>query len=85
MSLLVTNTVIVDDNAMVIRSAAWRVAVESETEPETALALPLEFGREPDAERAKDALERAGLASEAALRFAGRGTVVRIMGESLAW
>ena len=86
MSLLITNQVIVDQRgAQVIEPAIWRVAVQSETEAETCLALPLNFGGERDAERAKAALERAGLVSEGVLRLAGEGAVIRIMGESLAW
>jgi len=85
MSLLITNQVIVDGSAQVIEHAVWRVAVASETEDETCLALPLNFGVERDAERAKAALERAGLVSEGVLRLAGEGAVIRNMGESLAW
>ncbi len=85
MPLLITNQVIVDRSATVIEPAVWRVAVvASETEAETCLALPLNFGRERDAERAKAALERAGLVSEDVLRLAGEVAVIRIMGESLA-
>lgn len=85
MSLLITNQVIVDLNNRVTEPAAWRVAVASETEAETCLSLPLKFGGERDAERAKAALERAGLVSVDSLRLAGEGAVIRVMGESLAW
>lgn len=85
MSLLITNQVIVDRNAKVIEPAIWRVAVASETEAETCLALPLKFGDQRDAERAKAALERVGLEREDVLRLAGEGAVIRIMGEALAW
>lgn len=83
MSLLVTNQVIVDLNDTVIEPAAWRVAVDRDGE--TCLALPLSFGAKRDAERAKAALERAGLVSEDVVRLAGAGAVIRIMGEALAW
>lgn len=86
MSLLIFfNQVVVDRNAKVIEPAVWRVAVASDTEAETCLALPLNFGVERDAERAKAALERLGLVSEGVLRLTGEGAVIRIMGESLAW
>ena len=86
MSLLITNQVIVDRNSnRVIEPAAWRVAVASETKAETCLSLPLKFGRERDAERAKASLEQAGLVSVGSLRLAGEGAVIRVMGESLAW
>lgn len=85
MSLLITNEVVLDRNAKVIEPAVWRVAVASETEAEICFALPLNFGVERDAERAKAALERLGLVSESVLRLTGEGTVIRIMGESLAW
>ncbi len=83
MSLLVTNQVIVDRSAAVIDLVAWRVAADRDDE--TCLALPLNFGAERDAERAKAALERAGLENEDALRRAGKEAVIRIMAESLAW
>ena len=85
MSLLITNQVVMDRSAKVIEPAVWRVAVESESDAETCFALPLNFGMERDAERAKAALERVGLVSEGVLRLAGEGAVIRIMGESLAW
>lgn len=85
MSLLVTNQVIVDRSAKVIEPAIWRVAVASENEAETCFALPLNFGGERDAERAKAALERAGLVSGGVLRLAGEEAVIQIMGEALAW
>ena len=85
MSLLITNQVVMDPNDTVIEPAGWRVAVASETQAEVCLALPLHFGAERDAERAKAALEQAGLVSEGVLRLAGEGAVIRIMGEALAW
>lgn len=83
MSLMITNQVVVDRNDAVIEPAAWRVATKRDAE--VCLALPLNFQRERDAERARAALERAGLESEDALRLASEGAVIRIMAESLAW
>jgi hypothetical protein len=59
MSLLITNQVVLDPHDTVIEPAGWRVAVDSETEADTWLALPLHFGGERDAERAKAALAKA--------------------------
>lgn len=84
-SLLITNQLVLDPNDTVIEPAGWRVAMASETEAEVRLALLLHFGAERDAERAKAALERAGLVSAAGLRLAGEGAVIRIMGEALTW
>ncbi len=83
MSLLVTHQVVVDDNCVVVGPEAWRVAVEFDEQWRH--ALPIEFSSERDANRAKRALEQAGLTSESALRHAGREAVVRILIESLAW
>ena len=86
MSLLITNQVIMNRNASsVMEHATWRVAVDSDTEIEICLALPLHFERKQDAERAKAALERVGLVSEGVLRIAGEEAVIRLMGEALAW
>jgi hypothetical protein len=83
MSLVITNQEIVDRNMSVIEPAAWRVATI--VAAEKCLALPLNFNRERDAERARAALQKAGLESEEALRRVGQGAVIRIMAESLAW
>jgi hypothetical protein len=83
MSLLITNQVIVDLNDSVIEPAAWRVAAKQDED--VCLALPPNFEREQDAERARAALQQAGLVSEKSLRLAGEEAVVRIMLESLAW
>jgi hypothetical protein len=83
MSLIVTNLVILDASRAVVGPQAWRVALDSEGE--WYQALPLEFSSERDAERARRALDQAGLTSAVALRRAGRAAVLQIMVESLAW
>ncbi len=83
MSLIVTNLVILDDSHAVVGPQAWRVALNSDGEWHQ--AMPLEFSSERDAERARRALDQAGLSSAVALRRAGRAAVHQIMVESLAW
>jgi hypothetical protein len=83
MSLKVTNQALVDDSLAVVGPQAWRVALDGEGE--WYQAIPIEFSSERDAERAKRALEEAGLTSGVALRRAGQAAVLRIMVESLAW
>lgn len=83
MSLSVTHQVLVNDDCVVVGPEAWRVAVE--VDEQWRHALPIEFACERDAERAKWALEQAGLTTEAALRHAGRDAVIRTVVESLAW
>lgn len=83
MSLLVTNLVLVDDSHAVVGPQTWRVALDYDGE--WYQAMPFEFSSERDAERARRALEQAGLTSAVALRRAGRAVVHQVMVESLAW
>ena len=83
MSLLVTNLVLVDDSLTIVGPQAWRVALDCDGE--WYHAIPIEFSSERDAERARTALEAAGLTDAVELRRAGQAAVLRIMGESLAW
>lgn len=84
MPIYVTMKVIVDDNGQEIEPAEWRVAVHCCVKEEF-LALPMVFGREQDAERAREALERAGLVDEAIIRQAGKSVVLDTMLNSMAW
>jgi hypothetical protein len=83
MSLLVTNLVLMDDSHAVVGPQAWRVALDFDGE--WYHAMPIDFSSERDAERARTALEQAGLTSAGELRRAGQAAVLRIMVESLAW
>jgi hypothetical protein len=82
MSLSVTHQVLVDDHYVVVGPEAWRVALE--VDEQWRHALPMAFACERDADRARQALEQAGLTSQTALLRAGRDAVTRIMVESLA-
>ncbi len=82
MAILVTHEAIHDANHVEIGPVEWRVAVDDNTRY---LALPMVFGRKQDAERARNALESAGLASSKALQQAGKAAVMAKMLDSLAW
>lgn len=84
MAIFVTHQTIVDDDGAVIEPVAWRVATENDKDI-GCLALSMAFGREMDAERARAALEKAGLVCESTLKQAGPTAVYRIMLDSLAW
>ena len=84
MALLVTHQEVVDDSGTPIRPVSWRVAVEV-AGTDWVLALPLEFGRQKDAEWARQALVDEGLCESRSLREAGVEKVKRVMLEALRW
>lgn len=74
-----------DDRQTPLKPAAWRVGVDADEEGEHGFALPLEFARKRDAQRARAALISVGLDELSALLDAGEERCVQIMVESLAW
>ena len=84
MTLLVTHQEVVDDEGQFVRPPCWRVAVEVGG-TDWVLALPMEFGREKDAEWALKALVDHGLSDSRTLRQAGLERVKQVMLEAMRW
>lgn len=64
----------------IVLPPAWRIDVDNRGR-----LLPMPFGRQRDAEAAKAALEKAGLATREALLAAGRARFEQVMIEALQW